>query len=216
MRKVSVILLVFSMLFCACSKEDDNFIRLSAQETKQYCEAIAGAYKGKGYSTLVVQEEFAKVDVIKQVEIDDVYVDIFDDYEQGIIFWDVPVNNLAYLLPENSYERKALEVCEPISFSTTYGFERTIVSIKGEKMVNLTFKPVPYYATSNHDGKNHLITIQIRPCGFYLPYTSDMNTVREEFLKSELRFDITSLKVDDKEYKNFNMVVVIRIAEESE
>ena len=43
-----------------------------------------------------------------------------------------------------------------------------------------------------------------------------MQAVREEFMKSEIRFDITSMKVDDEEYKHFDLMVVTEIAEESE
>ena len=133
-----------------------------------------------------------------------------------MIFWNIPINNLANLLPETSGARKVLEKCEPISFTTIYGFERTITSVKGEKMVNLLSKSVPYYLSAIYDGKPHQITLNILPCRVYLPYTSNMKAVREEFLKSEIRFDITSMKVDDEEYKHFDLMVVTEIAEESE
>lgn len=217
MNKLSVILMAFSMLLSACSNEGDEYIQLSTQENKQYCEAVAGAYEAKGYSALVVWKDFNNVeDIVKQAKIDDVRIDIFDYNGRDIIFWDVPVNSLADILPENSDERRILERFNPISFTTYYGLERNVQSMNGEKMVNFTFKPVPYYASYTYGGQPHQITLQISPCGIYLPYSSDMNVVRKEFLKSELRFDITSMKIDDKEYKNFDMMVILRIAEESE
>lgn len=60
-------------------------------------------------------------------------------------------------------------------------------------MVNLTFKSVPHFFTATYDWKNHQITINIQSWGIYLPYTSDMKAVRDEFLKSQIRFDITSI-----------------------
>lgn len=216
MKKISLILLAFSMLFWACSKEDDDYIKLSSQETKQYCEAIAGSYKAKGYTVLVSQTDFNNSEVIgRQDKIDDLFITI-DDKDHSITFWNVPVNALANLLPENSGARKVLEECGPISFTTTYSFENTVVSIKGEKLVNLLSKSVPYYLSAKYDSKPHQITLNIRPCGVYLPYTSNMKAVREEFLKSEIRFDITSMKVDDEEYKHFDLNVVTEITEESE
>lgn len=216
MKKISLILLAFSMLFCACSKEEDDYIKLSSKEAKQYCEAIAGFYEAKGYTILVDQKDFNNVDIIgKQVDIDDLFVTI-DDKDYSITFWNVPVNTLANLLPENSGARKILEESRPISFTTIYGFENTVTPLQGQNMVNFIFKPVPYYFTATYDGKPHLITLNIRPCGIYLPYTSDIKAVRDEFLKSELRFDITSMKVDDEEYKHFDLMVVTKIAEESE
>ena len=216
MKKICLILLTFSMLFCACSKEDDDYIKLSSQETKQYCEAIAGSYEAKGYTFLVAHKDFYNSDVIgKNIGIDDIFIDI-DAKDYSMIFWNIPINNLANLLPETSGARKVLEKCEPISFTTIYGFERTITSVKSEKMVNLLSKSVPYYLSAIYDGKPHQITLNIRPCGVCLPYTSNMKAVREEFLKSEIRFDITSMKVDDEEYKHFDLMVVTEIAEESE
>lgn len=204
------------MLFCACSKEEDDYIRLSSKETKQYCEAIAGSYDAKGYTILVAHKDFYHSDVIgKHFDIDDLFVTI-DDKDFSITFWNVPVNTLANLLPENSGSRKVLEECEPISFTTIYGFESTVTPLQGHNMVNIIFKPVPYYFTATYDGKPHLITLNIQPCGIYLPYTSDMKVVRDEFLKSELRFDITSMKVDDEEYKSFDLIIVTEISEESE
>ena len=66
MKKICLILLTFSMLFCACSKEDDDYIKLSSQETKQYCEAIAGSYEAKGYTFLVAHKDFYNSDVIEK------------------------------------------------------------------------------------------------------------------------------------------------------
>lgn len=216
MKKISLILLAFSVLFCACSKEDDDHIKLSSQETKQYCEAIAGSYEAKGYTILVAQKDFNNVDVIeKQVDIDDLFITI-DDKDYSITFWNVPVNALANLLPENSGTRKILEESRPISFTTIYGFESIVTPLQGQNMVNFKFKPEPYYFTATYEGKPHLITLNIQPCGIYLPYTSDMKAARDKFLKSEIRFDITSMKVDDEEYKHFDLMVVTKIAEDSE
>lgn len=39
-----------------------------------------------------------------------------------------------------------------------------------------------------------------------------MKAIREDFLKSEIRFDITSMKIDDMEYKKFDLVVVTEIS----
>ena len=66
MKKICFILLTFSMLFCACSKEADDYIKLSSQETKQYCEAIAGSYEAKGYTFLVAHKDFYNSDVIEK------------------------------------------------------------------------------------------------------------------------------------------------------
>lgn len=190
---------------------------MSSQETKQYCEIIAGSYKAKGYTILVNQKDFNNPEVIAQQDrIDDVVIDISDYIEHNIIFWNVPVNALANLLPENSGARKVLEESKPISFTTTYKFEYWGVSVNGDKMVSLSSKSVPYYLSATYDGKPHQITIYIQPCGIPLHYTSDMKAVRDKFLKSEIRFDITSMKVDDEEYKHFDLMVFTKIAEESE
>lgn len=79
MKKLSLLVLAFSILFCACSKEDDDYVKLSSQETKQYCEIIAGSYKAKGYTILVNQKDFNNPEVIAQQDrIDDVVIDISD------------------------------------------------------------------------------------------------------------------------------------------
>jgi len=213
MKKISFIILACSVLFFACSKEDDNIIRLSSQETKLYCEAIAGSYEAKGYTILVDLEDFNKSDVIgKQVDIDGVFIDIDADIQRSMIIWHVPINSLAYLLPENSDVRRAFEEKDPISFLTTYSFESNVQKVNGENLVNFTFKPVPYRFTTEYGGKSHLITVNIEPCGIYLPYTTDMNAVREKFLKSDIRFDVTSMKVDDEEFKNFDLIVASKIS----
>lgn len=217
MKKISLVILAFSMLFCACIKEDDDYVKLSSQETEQYREAIAGSYSAKGYTILIDQNDFNNYDVIgKQTDIDDIFIDIDNNIEQSMVFWHVPVNTLANLLPENSGARKVLEESGPISFTTTYGFESAVSSLKGEKMVNWTFKSVPHYFTTTYDGKNHQITINIQPCGIYLPYTSDTKAVRNEFLKSQIRFDITSMEVDGEEYKHFDLIVATEISKKSE
>lgn len=43
-----------------------------------------------------------------------------------------------------------------------------------------------------------------------------MKAVRDKFLKSEIKFDVTSMKIDDEEYKHFDLMVVTKITEESE
>lgn len=206
-------LLAFAMLFCACNRNDDDYIRLSSQETKQYCESIAGSYEAKGYEVLVAYKDFYNSEVIgRQVDIDDVSINIFDAPECDMIFWHVPVNLLASLLPEDSEARKVLEECEPISFTTSYGFENAVTSVQGQNMVNFTFKPVTYYCGTS----NHQIAIEISPTGIYLPYTSDKKAIREAFLKSQIRFDVLKMKVDGVEYKHFDLVVATDINEETE
>ncbi|MBQ0157454.1 MAG: DUF4840 domain-containing protein [Bacteroidales bacterium] len=217
MKKISILLFAFTLLFCACSKEEDDYIRLSAKETAQYCEAIAGSYEAKGYTLLVAHKDFDHSEVIgKQSDVDGIYIDIDNDIEHSMTFWHVPVNALANLLPENSDAKTALEKRAPISFLTSYQFETTVASIRGEKLVNFFFQPVTKHFTATGDEKTHLITIEIAPSPIYLPYTADMQTVREEFLKSEVRFDITSMTVDGEEYKHFDLMVAMEIAEASE
>lgn len=124
-----LLLLIFSMLFCACSNEDDDYIKLSSQETEQYREAIAGFYSAKGYTILIDQNDLNNYDIIgKPIDIDDIFIDIDNNIEQSVVFWHVPVNTLANLLPENSGARTVLEESGPISFTTTYGFESTVTS----------------------------------------------------------------------------------------
>lgn len=217
MNKTHLVLTAIAMLLCACSKEADDYIKLDPQETKQYSEAIAGSYEAKGYTELVAWKDFYNADVIgKQTDIDNITIDIYDNPEHEITFWNVPINPLANVLPEGSGARKALEECEPISFTTTYKFENVATSANGNNMVNFAFNPVAYYATSYYDGKLHQITINISPSAFYLPYTSDMKAVRDSLLKSEIRLDITSMRVDDEEYKHFDLMVVTKIAEKAE
>lgn len=59
------------------------------------------------------------------------------------------------------------------------------------------------------------MTIKIIPTGVLLPYTSDMKAVRERFQKSQIRFDVTSMKIDDEEYKDFDLIVAAEITQEA-
>lgn len=214
MKKISLLVLFFSLLFCSCSKEEDDIVKLSSQETNQYSEAIAGSYEVKGFTVLVARNGFYNSDAMgKQVDVGDIFIDIDDGAERSAIFWQVPVNTLANLFPENSGVRKVLEEMEPINFSTTYSFESAVASVNGGKMVNLAFKPVPYYLKTKYDRKPHLITIDISIRGISFPYTSDMKSVRDEFLKSKIMFDVKSMKVDDEEYRNFDLMIATEIVE---
>lgn len=217
MKKTTILLLAITLLLCACNKGDEDYTKLSFKDTQRYCEAIAGSYEAKGYTVLVGRKDFYDADVIGMQEaVDDIFIDVDNNTEHSTTFWNVPITKLAQLLPENSDARKVLEDSKPISFNTTYRFERMTLSAKGEKFVSLSFKPVAHYISATRNGKPLQITINVRPSGVYLPYTSDMAAVRNEFLKSEIRMDITSMNIDGEDYKNFNLIINTKLTEETE
>lgn len=205
MKKLYLILLLFSFSLCSCNNNYEDEMLFSAKQVEMYSNAIAGMYEGNCtiYFT-AADKKIHKTQCNTQLYIS-------DNKNKCITFFHIPLNWMSETFSGDK------ELCNALVNSPTYDipFNYNFSTVIQPDGVEFRYNCNPFYFVLEYGGKKHFVSINIECMGHYFPITTDMSKIKEDMLGEGLTFYIKSVEIDNKLYlQNCDYTIIFNFINE--